>query len=273
MEGNKMENKIIFEEIKLKNGQTIKNRIVKSAMSEGLGNKNNDATEKHISLYSKWASSEIGMVITGNVMVDREQLSEPGNVVIDEKTDKNMLKKWAEAGTANGTSLIMQINHPGKQAPKTMSRNPVAPSITEVHSELKSAFNEARELTNAEVKELVKKFVKAGEIAKETGFSGVQIHAAHGYLISQFLTPADNKRTDEYGGNLENRRRFLKEIYSGLREKLGNDYIIGLKLNSSDLNDNGFTEEESHKVILEMEKLGMDIARCFYFLAIRSCKS
>jgi len=249
---------MLLSKITLPNQTILKNRIVKSAMSETLADKENNPTEKHIHLYHRWAQGGSGLLISGNVMVDRDHLGEPGNVVIDENTDKSILKAWAKAGTENHTKFILQINHPGKQSPKTMNSQPVAPTAQPIGEELQGFFNPPRELTTKEIKTLVEQFVTVGKIAEESGFSGVQIHGAHGYLINQFLSPADNQRTDQYGGSLENRMRFLLEIYQGLREATTPEFIVGLKLNSTDFTAQGFSEEDSRQVILRMAELGID---------------
>ena len=255
-----MENQILFTPLKLKNGAVIKNRFLKSAMSEGMANsKTNSPNELHVNLYRKWANGGTGLLITGNVMIDRQALGEPGNVVIEDERDMEMLKKWAEAGKENNTHIWMQINHPGKQAPKSVAKESVAPSAIEIQGDLKSGFVKPRELTKDEIKNLIKRFGKAAEIAKKSGFTGVQIHGAHGYLISQFLSSADNVRNDEYGGSIENRMRFLVDIYNEMREKVGKEFPIGLKINSSDFSNNGFTEEESIIVIKKMSEIGVDL--------------
>jgi len=244
--------------IALPNGIELKNRIIKAAMSETLADKTNQPNTKHIALYKRWAEGGSGLLISGNVMIDRSQLGEPGNIVLDNKTDKKALSLWSKAGTQNDAKFLLQLNHPGKQAPKSMSKNPVAPSSVKLSKELSALFNEPRELTNDEIKRLIGKFVEAGKIAEETGFSGVEIHAAHGYLINQFLSPADNRRTDEYGGTLENRMRFMVEVFQGIREVTSPRFIIGLKLNSSDFTEEGFSETDSLKVIIKMAELGID---------------
>ena len=254
-----MSNLKVAEALTLPNGATIKNRFFKSAMSETMANCMNQPNQLHVNLYRRWANGGAGIVVTGNVMVDRSALGEPGNVVVEDERDMDILKQWAEAGTANNTHLWMQINHPGKQSPRTLSRVPVAPSAVPVAGNFRGAFNEPRALTTDEVKVLVKRFVSTAKIAKKAGFTGVEIHGAHGYLINQFLSPSDNQRTDEYGGTLENRMRFVVEIYQGMRAALGADFPIGLKLNSSDFKEGGFTEEDSVEVVKKMAELGIDL--------------
>ena len=228
-------------------------------MNESFSNSENKPNKLHINLYEAWANGGTGVSVTGNVMVDRNALGEPGNVVIDDERDMDILKQWVIAGTKNNTHLWMQINHPGKQSPKTISKEPVAPSAIPVEGKYKSMFNTPRALTITEIKDIINKFINTAKIAKKAGFTGVQIHAAHGYLVSQFLSPHDNRRTDEYGGNLENRMRFLIEIYKGMRNELGNDFPISLKINSSDFKYGGFNESDSIEVVKKMSELGIDL--------------
>jgi len=250
--------KELFESVKLKNGMVIKNRFAKSAMSEAMGDSNFQPGKNIPSLYRLWAEGGTGLIMTGNVMVDKNQLGEPGNIVFDRNSDMEKLEKWAEEGQKNGAKLFVQINHPGKQSPSVINKQPVAPSAIAVEGEMAPFFNPPRELTIEEIKDITEKFGEAAEISKKAGFSGVQIHAAHGYLVAQFLSPADNKREDEYGGSIENRMRFLKEIYLKMREKTGDDFPIGMKINSTDFTEGGFSEEDSIYVVKEMDKLGMD---------------
>lgn len=249
----------IFDSLTLKTNNTIKNRFVKAAMSETFGDKNYQPTEQLISLYQAWANGGTGLLITGNVMVDRNARGEFGNIVVDQNQDYQLLKKWAQAGTINDTKIFLQLNHPGKQSPKTITKQPVAPSAIPMTGSNSFAFNSPRALSHAEIKQIIAKFVDAAVIAQQTGFSGVEIHAAHGYLLNQFLSPHDNQRKDEYGGSLENRMRIITEIYSGIRERVGNDFPIALKINSSDFRPDGFSEEDSLKVIQKMDQLGIDL--------------
>jgi len=253
-----MTENLLFTPITLPNGTTIKNRFFKSAMSEGMGTKNFQPKKNIATLYKRWAEGGTGLIITGNIMVDPKGTAEPGNIVFDKNSNMEILKNWANQGQQHGAKVMVQLNHPGKQAPKTVSKQTVAPSAVPLGNGLNKLFSTPRALTTNEVEELVQKFVTSAKVAKEAGFSGVQIHAAHGYLISQFLSPHDNRRTDKYGGSLENRMRFLKEIYLGMREELGKDFTIGIKINSTDFKEDGLTEEDSLKTIIELANLGLD---------------
>lgn len=249
----------IFTPLILKNGTTIKNRFVKAALSETLGNKQYQPTDELIALYQKWAQGGTGLLITGNVMVDLNARGEFGNIVVDRNQDLTLLKKWSQAATTSDTKIFMQLNHPGKQSPKTISKYPVAPSAVPMSGSNAFAFNSPRALEHSEIKQIINKFIEAAAIAKETGFSGVEIHAAHGYLLNQFLSPHDNRRNDEYGGSLENRMRILTEIYTGIRQKVGAEFPIALKINSSDFRPDGFSEKDSLTVIQKMDQLGIDL--------------
>ena len=253
-----MTENLLFTPITLPNGTTIKNRFFKSAMSEGMGTRDFQPKKNIATLYKRWAEGGTGLIITGNIMVDPKRTAEPGNIVFDKNSNMEILKNWANQGQQHGAKVMVQLNHPGKQAPKTVSKQTVAPSAVPLGNGLNKLFSTPRALTTSEVEELVQKFVTSAKVAKEAGFSGVQIHAAHGYLISQFLSPHDNRRTDKYGGSLENRMRFLKEIYLGMREELGKDFTIGIKINSTDFKEDGLTEEDSLKTIIELANLGLD---------------
>ena len=253
-----MTESLLFTPITLPNGTTIKNRFFKSAMSEGMGTRDFQPKKNIATLYKRWAEGGTGLIITGNIMVDPKGTAEPGNIVFDKNSNMEILKNWAKQGQQHGAKVMVQLNHPGKQAPKTVSKQTVAPSAVPLGNGLNKLFSTPRALTTSEVEELVQKFVTSAKVAKEAGFSGVQIHAAHGYLISQFLSPHDNRRTDKYGGSLENRMRFLKEIYLGMREELGKNFTIGIKINSTDFKEDGLTEEDSLKTIIELANLGLD---------------
>lgn len=255
----KQSKSVLEDSLQLPNRAIIKNRIFKSAMSEALGTNNQNPREALVTLYKTWANGGAGLVVTGNVMIDRNALGEPNNVVVEDERDLDLLMKWAKAGTENETHLWMQLNHPGKQSPKTISKDPVAPSAVPLSGDLKNFFNPPRALHVKEIEEIIIRFGKAARIAKKAGFTGVQIHAAHGYLISQFLSPHHNQRTDEWGGSLANRMRFLLETYKEIRKQVGESFPIGIKLNSADFQHGGFTEEESMEVLQKMSEIGIDL--------------
>tara|TARA_R110002096_G_scaffold133574_1_gene284491 strand:- start:7606 stop:8733 length:1128 start_codon:yes stop_codon:yes gene_type:complete len=218
----------------------------------------NRATERHVRLYRKWAEGGAGILVTGNVQVDRRFLERPGNVVIDQNGGLEELRAFASAGTVNNTLLFMQIGHAGRQTPRRVNPRPVAPS--EISMTLPdSMFAAPRALTSDEVEDVVKRFIHVATVAKETGFSGVQIHAAHGYLISEFLSPLANQREDKWGGSLENRARLLREVVQGTRAVVGREYPISVKLNSSDFQKGGFSHEDCLQVVKWLEEDTVDL--------------
>lgn len=249
----------VAEPITLPCGVTVKNRFVKSALSETMATDDHQPTPLFNRLYHTWAQGGAGIVITGNVMVDRSAIAEPGNVVVDDRVDFASLKQWAQAGTANNTQVWLQLNHPGKQSPKMFSKQPVAPSAIPISGPNQRAFNAPRALSTAEVEAIIQKFTNAAVLAQKAGFSGVQIHGAFGYLVNQFLSRRDNQRQDQYGGTLANRMRFLMNIYQGIRAACGNRFPISLKLSLTDINLDGFTEEDFQAVVKTMAALGVDM--------------
>ena len=241
-------------------GAVLKNRLGKSAMSEALGTRDNRVTPKLARLYRTWAEGGTGLLITGNVMIDRRALGEPNNVVLEDDRDMAALRTWARDGTRDGAHLWMQLNHPGKQSPVVLSRQPVAPSaIGFSNPALKRFFAVPRALTGDEISGIITRFGTSAALAREAGFTGVQIHGAHGYLVSQFLSPLHNQRTDEWGGDLENRMRFVCEVYRAIRAQVGDDFPVSIKLNSADFQRGGFTEEDSMQVVQRLGELGMDL--------------
>lgn len=249
------------KELKLPNGSILKNRLAKSALSENLGTKKHAPSQTLINLYQRWSASKAGLMITGNIMVDSKALGEPFNVVVEDRSNMHMLKKWADTMKDSGSHFWPQINHPGRQAMEQINKELVAPSAVPVMGlgRKKASKMIPRALKEDEILDIIERYSEAALICKEAGFTGAQIHGAHGYLVSQFLSPKTNIRTDQWGGHLENRARFVLEIYRSMRKKLGADFPIGIKLNSADFQKGGFTEEESMEVIKLLSKEGIDL--------------
>ncbi|GAB2878001.1 NADH:flavin oxidoreductase/NADH oxidase family protein [Pseudoduganella ginsengisoli] len=243
----------------LANGVVVKNRVAKGAMSEQLANGRHDPTEKLERLYRVWAENDIGLLISGNIMIDRGHLGEAKNVVLDDSSDLAAFRRWTAAGRAHGTQFWAQLNHPGKQTPKFLTKEPVAPSAIALGGGLEQTFNTPRAMTDAEIAVVIGKFARSALLAKEVGFTGVQIHGAHGYLVSQFLSPLHNQRTDRWGGSAENRLRFVVELYRAIRTAVGKDFPVGIKLNSADFQKGGFSEEESMHVVQALAREGIDM--------------
>ena len=247
---------MLFQTFTFPNGKIAKNRFFKSAMEEQLA-QNNRPSQKLVQLYDVWAKGGAGVLVTGNVMVAQNGKGSLHDVVLSDERDLPLLQQWATAGTQNDTLLIMQINHAGKQSPKILSPEPVAPSAVPLVG-MDGFINPPRELKEAEIELLIQQFITTAQIAEKAGFSGVQIHGAHGYLISQFLSPHHNRRHDKWGGSLENRMRFLLAIYQGIRQAVQAEFLVGVKLNSADFQKGGFDETESVQVVQKLSELGID---------------
>lgn len=249
------------KELILPNGSIIKNRIAKSAMSENLSNRHNEPTPILINVYKKWNESGAGLLITGNIMVDSKALGEPRNVIVENKKNLSTLKKWAATVKDTDTHLWAQLNHPGRQAMEQINSDLKAPSAIPLKSLGRKASTKKtpKELTENEILKIIKAFGNTAIILKEAGFTGIQIHGAHGYLVSQFLSPDTNIRKDQWGGDIENRAKFIIEVYREIRKQVGANFPIGIKLNSADFQNGGFTEEESLEVVKILSKEGIDL--------------
>jgi 2,4-dienoyl-CoA reductase-like NADH-dependent reductase (Old Yellow Enzyme family) len=237
-------------------GVVLHNRLVKAAMTERISNWKLEPTEDHERLYERWSKTGAGLLITGNVLFDRKHLESGGNVLFSEAC-LPQLRRWAAAGKKHGNHLWVQISHAGRQTNRFTNWRPLAPS--EVQLQKLALFGKPRAMTESDIQEVIKGFVRTAQLAKEAGFDGVQIHSAHGYLLSQFLSPLTNLRTDQWGGSLENRSRLLRTIIREVRQAVGAGFPISVKLNSSDFQRGGLTEEESLEVVklLEDEKIDL----------------
>ncbi len=252
---------LINESFTLPCGQILKNRVCKAAMTERIANGYNLANQGHINLYDMWADGDIGILLTGNVQVDRRNLEGPANVVIDENNYKNQLstlKEWSAAGTKNNTQLWMQISHAGRQTPGEINSSPMAPSNVRLKIPGKYYGNPVP-MTEEDILDVIEKFVFTAKIARETGFTGVQFHSAHGYLLSEFLSPDINNRSDAWGGDIENRARIHLEIIKRCRVEVGVDFPISVKMNSADFQKGGFAADDSIIVAKMLENAGVDI--------------
>jgi 2,4-dienoyl-CoA reductase-like NADH-dependent reductase (Old Yellow Enzyme family) len=252
--------KYISSSFTLPNGSVLKNRITKSAMSENFGTRYHAPSKGLINAYKVWAKGNPGLLITGNVMVDSMALGEARNVVVEDYKDFELLKEWARTVKGTGVHLWPQINHPGRQALAAINRETVGPSAISLNiGRVAKMFQLPTALTEEAIWEIIKRFGNTARIMKEAGFTGCQIHGAHGYLVSQFLSPNSNIRTDQWGGSLNNRARFVLEIYREIRRQVGSDYSIGIKINSADFQRGGFSEEESMQVISLLGNEGIDL--------------
>jgi 2,4-dienoyl-CoA reductase-like NADH-dependent reductase (Old Yellow Enzyme family) len=242
-------------------GATLPNRLAKAAMTERLADPHNRATPKLENLYRLWSAGGAGLLLTGNVQVDRKHLEAAGNVAIDGAEDdaaRTALRGFAAAAKSGGAKVWMQISHAGRQTQKHINPHPKAPSAVTVALP-GGQFGQPVALESAEIPPLIARFAHAARVARETGFDGAQIHAAHGYLISQFLSPRTNQRQDEWGGDLAGRARFLMATVAATREAVGADFPLSVKINSADFQRGGFSFEDSQIVVRWLDEAGIDL--------------
>jgi 2,4-dienoyl-CoA reductase-like NADH-dependent reductase (Old Yellow Enzyme family) len=247
--------------LKLPCGAVVPNRLCKAAMTEGLADVRGRASKEHVELYRRWGAGGTGLLLTGNIQVDRRSLERPGNIRIEGPQDANsmkMLEAMASASQEKGAHIWAQISHAGRQAPSDACPDPVAPSAVPLKM-LRWVQKAPRAVTETEIEDIIWRFGNAAKVVKDAGFNGVELHGAHGYLISEFLSPTVNLRTDKWGGSLENRARFLMQVLRATRKAVGADFPIGLKLNSADFQKGGFSHEESLQVVEWLNGEGLDL--------------
>lgn len=243
-------------------GAVLPNRLVKAAMTEGLADPAGRATQEHMRLYERWARGGTGMLLTGNIQVDLRSLERPGNIRIEGPQDAEQmarLRAVAYAGRGGGGHIWAQLSHSGRQAVASCCPTPVAPSAVPLVSSAYGDQPPPRALSEDEIVGIIARFGTAAAVCREAGFTGVQIHGAHGYLVNQFLSPATNLRTDAWGGPLENRARFLLEVIRAVRAAVGSDFPVGLKFNSADFQKGGFTQAESMAVVEMLNDEQLDL--------------
>lgn len=250
------EETVLGKPLPLPCGTILRNRLAKAALTEGLADEYNRATSRHVALYRRWSLGGAGLAITGNVQVDRRFLERPGNIVVDGNGGEEALAVLAKAGKQNGNHLWMQINHPGRQTPSHVHPTPLAPSAIPVNL---PGFGQPVAMTATEIADVIRRFAHVARTAKSSGFTGVQIHAAHGYLLSQFLSPLSNVRTDSWGGVLQNRARLLLLVVEAVRAEVGNAFPISVKLNSADFQQGGFTHEDCLQVVAWLRERHIDL--------------
>lgn len=190
-------------------------------------------------------------MITGNVVVDAIHRESAGNVYVGSDLIIPSLQEWTTAAKENNTAVWAQISHAGRQTSRFLTRRPLAPS--EIQLKKLFLFGKPRAMSASDIEEVIRRFVDVARICKEGGFDGIQLHSAHGYLLHQFLSPITNRRTDQWGGSLDNRCRLLMTIIDQTRAVVGSTFPISVKLNSSDFQKGGFTEEESLAVVKKLE--------------------
>jgi 2,4-dienoyl-CoA reductase-like NADH-dependent reductase (Old Yellow Enzyme family) len=250
----------LFSPLALRSGQMLRNRIAKAAMEEGMAGLAQLPDQRLISLYERWGAGGAGLLITGNVMVHAQALTGPGGVVIDKDSPLEPFAAWAKAAKAGGAAVWMQINHPGRQVQADMPGVVWAPSALGVElGKHSKRFGRPVAMTPEQIQATVERFTTAAVQAERAGFDGVEVHAAHGYLLSQFLSPLVNRRTDEWGGSLENRARMLLDVVLAIRGNVSPSFAVAVKLNSADFQRGGFDADDAQRVIAMLERLGVDL--------------
>jgi 2,4-dienoyl-CoA reductase-like NADH-dependent reductase (Old Yellow Enzyme family) len=244
--------------------RSVRNRLIKAALTESLADPNtSQPNDHHYTLYGKWSGGGFAMILSGNVMVDRQHRESPRNVVLCKDSNLKDFEKWALAIHGNNENdndkplAIMQLSHPGRQCPLASTRfeiNPVSASsaqkarlvlpglLGEIFSSL--LIRPARALTLDEIPDIVQQYVTAAQLAEQAGWDGVQIHAAHGYLLAQFLSPSANQRTDDYGGSPKGRQRILMQIIAAVRKATSPSFVVGIKVNTKDRSTEGADREK-----------------------------
>jgi len=242
-------------------GAQIPNRLCKAAMTEGLASPQGEPTEALERLYGIWSDGGAGLLLSGNVQIEGDHLERPGNVIIDREPSEAMqraLARWAAAGTRSGNHFWAQISHAGRQCQKIVNPQPKAPSAVKLGLP-GGQFGEPQPMTEEDIEAVITGFARCAKVVIDAGFTGVQLHAAHGYLLSQFLSPRSNQRQDQWGGSLENRARLLLASVSRVRAAVGPSIPISVKLNSADFQRGGFDFDESLQVAKWLEQASVDL--------------
>jgi 2,4-dienoyl-CoA reductase-like NADH-dependent reductase (Old Yellow Enzyme family) len=250
----------LFSPLVLRCGLVVENRIAKAAMEENLAGPGQLPDERLYSLYRRWGVGGAGLLITGNVMVHAEALTGPGGVVLDAASPLQPFAQWAATGKAGGAAMWVQINHPGRQVRAEMPGVVWAPSAVGMEmGKHTKRFGSPVAMTPEQIDATVERFAVAAESAQQAGFDGVEVHAAHGYLLSQFLSPLANRRTDQWGGSLQNRARMLLDVVRVIRSRVQASFAVAVKLNSADFQRGGFQADDARQVIAMLEPLGVDL--------------
>ncbi len=233
-------------------GVHLKNRLVKSAMSDSLGNGAGNPTQAQIRLYERWAEGGAALSLIGEVQTRPDFPEKPGNLVLVPDADWPAMQELARRGSANGAHIWPQLGHAGalSHGPISSPKGPSRLDIEGLHCE---------GLSLAELHEIPETYARAAALAKANGFGGVQIHAGHGFLLSQFLSPLFNHRTDAYGGSVVNRFRIIHEVIAAIRQAVGPGYPVGIKINSTDKLQGGLTGTEAMQVVRLLGETSVDL--------------
>lgn len=245
-------NEILQSPLTLPCGAILKNRLVKSPMSDSLADGAGNPTEAQIRLYERWAEGGVALSLIGEVQVDPRYPEKPGNLVLNGQGDQALLRSLASRATADGGHLWPQLGHAGALSHLPISQ-PTGPSALDVKG------LQCRAMSLDEIQALPDMYARSALEAQAVGFSGVQIHAGHGFLFSQFLSPLFNKRNDEYGGSIESRCRIILEVIDAVRTAVGRSFPIGIRINSTDMLEGGLTQEDALEAIRLLDRTSIDL--------------
>ncbi|MDO4237264.1 NADH:flavin oxidoreductase/NADH oxidase family protein [Pseudomonas sp.] len=249
-----------FEALQLPNGQVISNRIAKAAMEENMADLNQAPSRELKQLYTTWAEGEPGLLLTGNVMIDRRAMTGPGGVALENEQHLDSFREWADVARAKGVHFWVQLSHPGRQTMANLGQQAQAPSAIALDlGSFSRMFATPRAMTEDDIQDVIQRFATSARLAEKAGFTGVQIHGAHGYLLSQFLSPLSNHRTDRWGGSLENRARLLLEVIHAVRASVSPSFCVAVKLNSADFQRGGFDAADARAVVELLNPLPIDL--------------
>ena len=249
-----------FAPLQLPNGQVIANRIAKAAMEENMADLHQAPSKALKQLYKTWADGEPGLLLTGNVMIDRRAMTGPGGVALENEQHLASFREWADVARAKGVHFWVQLSHPGRQTMANLGQQALAPSAIALDvGSFSKMFAKPKAMTEDDIQDVIKRFATSARLAEQAGFTGVQIHGAHGYLLSQFLSPLSNHRTDRWGGPLENRARLLLEVVRAVRASVSPSFCVSVKLNSADFQRGGFDETDARAVVEMLNTLPIDL--------------
>ncbi|WP_430230846.1 NADH:flavin oxidoreductase/NADH oxidase family protein [Paraburkholderia tropica] len=250
----------VFDPLSLPNGSVIPNRIAKAAMEENMADAHHAPSAQLMRLYEAWAEGGAGLLITGNVMVDSRAMTGPGGVVLENDPHLDAFRQWARIGRSHGAQCWLQINHPGRQMRANLGQPTWAPSAVPLAlGSMSKHFATPHAMTQAVIEDVIERFARTAQLAERAGFTGVEIHAAHGYLLSQFLSPLSNRRTDRWGGSLANRARLLLDIVKAVRAVVSPQFAVAVKLNSADFQRGGFSADDARGVVQWLNELDVDL--------------
>jgi 2,4-dienoyl-CoA reductase-like NADH-dependent reductase (Old Yellow Enzyme family) len=244
----------IFESTEI-NGLELPNRLVRSATWEGLGTADGGVTDRLVDVYRELAEGGVGLIITGYMAVRSDGRQSPTQLLVDRDELEPGLARIADVVHDGGGRVVAQVVHCGGQSTREASGcRPVAPSAV-----ASPGYPEVpRELTPDEIDSLISSFAVAARRLKDAGYDGVQLHGAHGYLLSEFLSPSRNRRSDRWGGGVENRSRFTREVYAAVRSVVGPDWPVMIKLNANDFLDGSTTETDAAFLAAALAEAGID---------------